>query len=336
MADDTTKYGYDAMNRLTSADTTSSSGSSVSSYGYGYDGVGNLTSATVNGTTTNYTYNGASELTSQGASYDGAGDFTGGAGFSALAYNAGGQTTSVTPSGGAAASLSYLDNNQNQLVQAGDTTLDENALGIARSTAAGATTDYVYDPSGRLVAEHTGGATYYYLLGNLGSVLGLTDSSGKLVNSYTYTPYGQQTAQSSSAPNLFGFDGGLEVPGSGLIHFGARYYDPKRGQWTQPDPTGQDPAYVYTQDDPANYTDLSGQSLLELLFDAQDILNEFKADSLEEQLRVLAGAAAGAVFGLACSSAVAAAEIPTAGLSTLGEGGCVLGSAEVDKLVSGS
>lgn len=39
-AGDTTTYGYDAMDRVTSADTKSSSGSSVSSYGYGYDGPG--------------------------------------------------------------------------------------------------------------------------------------------------------------------------------------------------------------------------------------------------------------------------------------------------------
>jgi RHS repeat-associated protein len=257
---DTTTYGYDAVDRVTSAGTTSSSGSSVSSYGYGYDGAGNMTSATVNGTTTSYSYNAASELTSQGASYDGAGNLTGGAGFSSLAYNAAGQTTTVTPSGGSAASLSYTDNSQNQLFQAGGTTLDQNALGIASTTDSyGNTTGYLYDPEGHLLAEHTGsGSTYYYLLGNLGSVLGLTDSSGNLVNSYTYDPYGQQTTTQSSAPNLFGYAGGLQVPGTGLIHFGARYYNPALGQWTQLDPTGQSPGYTYAADNPVNYVDLTG------------------------------------------------------------------------------
>jgi RHS repeat-associated protein len=79
------------------------------------------------------------------------------------------------------------------------------------------------------------------------------------VDHYTYSPYGQQTAVSNGASNPFGFDGGLQVPGTGLIHFGARYYNPALGQWTQLDPTGQNPGYTYTGDNPINNTDLNGQ-----------------------------------------------------------------------------
>jgi RHS repeat-associated protein len=78
------------------------------------------------------------------------------------------------------------------------------------------------------------------------------------VNQYTYDPYGQQTTVSSSAPNLFGYAGGLQVPGTGLIHFGARYYNPALGQWTQLDPTGQNAGYTYVGDNPINYTDPTG------------------------------------------------------------------------------
>ena len=55
------------------------------------------------------------------------------------------------------------------------------------------------------------------------------------------------------------FDGGLQAPGTGLIHFGARYYNPAYGQWTQPDPTGQNPGYTYAGDNPVNNTDPGGQ-----------------------------------------------------------------------------
>jgi YD repeat-containing protein len=121
---------------------------------------------------------------------------------------------------------SSLGNTQDQLATAGSTTISANALGIAVTTTAGATTDYAYSPQGRLLAEHAGGATYYYLLGRLGSVLGLTNSSGTLVDHYSYTPYGQQTATKNTVANLFGYDGGLQVPGTPLVHFGARYYNP--------------------------------------------------------------------------------------------------------------
>jgi RHS repeat-associated protein len=261
-AGDTTQYGYDVVNRLTSATTKSTSGSTVSSYGYSYDGAGNMTSQTVNGTQTSYSYNAASELSSQGATYNAAGDLTGGAGFSALAYDDAGQTTSVTPSGGTAASLSYVAYSQDQLYQAGDTTLEPTAIGIAATVINGTTTGYAYTPGRGLLAENTNGSTYYYLLDPFGgSVVGLTDSSGNLADNYTYSPYGQQTAVKSTVPNLFGYDGGLQASGTGLIHFGARYYNPALGQWTQLDPSGQDLGYVYAGDNPVNYADPTGYGL---------------------------------------------------------------------------
>lgn len=261
-AGDTTTYGYNVVDRLTSAVTKNTSGSTVSSYGYGYDGTGNMTSQTINGTPTTYTYNAANELTSQGATYNSAGDLTGGAGFTSLGYDDAGQTTSVTPNGGTAAGLSYVGYSQDQLYQAAGTTLQPTAIGIAATIASGLITGYAYTPGGGLLAEHTGGSTYYYLLDPFGgSVLGLTDSSGNLANQYTYSPYGQQTVVKSTAPNLFGYNGGLQAPGTSLIHYGARYYNPALGQWTQQDPTGQNPAYIYAGDNPINYSDPTGQSI---------------------------------------------------------------------------
>jgi RHS repeat-associated protein len=41
--------------------------------------------------------------------------------------------------------------------------------------------------------------------------------------------------------------------------FGARYYDPSLGRWTQQDPTGQDAnPYAYVDGDPVNVVDPSG------------------------------------------------------------------------------
>jgi RHS repeat-associated protein len=257
-AGDTTAYAYDAADRLSAAKTTTPSGSTVSSYAYGYDGAGNRTSRTANGTTTTYAYNSASQLTTQGAAYDPAGNLTAGAGLSTAGYNPAGQTTSVTPTGGSAASLSYVGNTQDQLASAGGTTIATNALGIASTTTSGTSTDYAYTPLGGLLAEHAGGHTYYYLLGRLGSVLGLTDHTGALVDHYTYTPYGQQTTLKTSVANLFGYDGGLQVPGTPLVHYGARYYNPSVAQWTQLDPSGKNPGYVYAGDSPTNYVDITG------------------------------------------------------------------------------
>jgi uncharacterized protein RhaS with RHS repeats len=49
-----------------------------------------------------------------------------------------------------------------------------------------------------------------------------------------------------------------------LYHFGARYYDPAIGQWTQHDPSGQDAnAYAYADGDPINRVDPSGRDFFD-------------------------------------------------------------------------
>jgi RHS repeat-associated protein len=51
---------------------------------------------------------------------------------------------------------------------------------------------------------------------------------------------------------------------NGLFHFGARYYDPTTGRWTQQDPLGhlgstrQGDRYLYVGEDPINLSDPSG------------------------------------------------------------------------------
>lgn len=47
-------------------------------------------------------------------------------------------------------------------------------------------------------------------------------------------------------PSLYGFAGGMNIPGAGgLVHFGARFYNPSVGSWTQLDPSGQSQGYLF-------------------------------------------------------------------------------------------
>ncbi len=145
---------HDSQNRLSGASQANSSGGVVNSYSYTYDPAGNRTSKVVNGVTTTYSYNGASQLSTQGATYDGAGNQTGGTGFSSLAYDAAGRTSSVTPSGSGATPLSYQSSSQNLLSGAGSTTLAYNSLGVASSTTSGSTTEYLRTPTGAVLGQH--------------------------------------------------------------------------------------------------------------------------------------------------------------------------------------
>ena len=68
------------------------------------------------------------------------------------------------------------------------------------------------------------------------------------------------TSRQRTSP--FGLAGGLVDPDTGLIHFGARDYDPSTGRWTAPDPLGyrggDTNLYRYVHDDPTNRVDYSG------------------------------------------------------------------------------
>ena len=59
----------------------------------------------------------------------------------------------------------------------------------------------------------------------------------------------------------FGFAGGMFDPETGLVHLGAREYDPQTGRWLTPDPigfAGGPNLYGYVLADPVNYIDPLG------------------------------------------------------------------------------
>lgn len=116
------------------------------------------------------------------------------------------------------------------------------------------------------------GKTYYYLLDAQESVVGVMDSSGNLVDSYVYDPFGNLFKQNETVANPWQYASGYMDSTTGLYHFGARYYNPTLGRWTQEDPAGPNLAspdslnpYLYVDDSPVNGTDPSGKSLIECI-----------------------------------------------------------------------
>ncbi len=164
--------------------------------------------------------------------YDANGNQTGNSAGQALTYNAKDQTTSIKPAGGTAISMAYADANQTERVSAGSTTFKSTLLGLQGETTGTASTYYTRDEAGRLVSQRTPNGTHYYLFDVLGSVVALTDSSGGVVASYSYEPYGRTTA-SGTVSNAWRFAAGYFDASTGLYKFGTRYYDPGLARWTQ-------------------------------------------------------------------------------------------------------
>lgn len=156
---------------------------------------------------------------------------------------------------------------------------------------------YVYGPGiddpivldrntgGGATATGPGDQRLFYLQDAQGSVVGLTDTSGKLVEGYVYDAYGRPTVYdagkngvidwgkndtirpsgSSAFGNPFLFTGQRYDGETGLYYDRARYMDPVLGRFISMDPIGAwgDPAaagngYGYVGDSPVTGTDPSG------------------------------------------------------------------------------
>jgi RHS repeat-associated protein len=123
---------------------------------------------------------------------------------------------------------------------------------------------------------------YFYDKDHLGSVRELTDNSGAIQAQYVFDPYGRVTKISETVACDFGYAGYYAHSRSNLDITGCRLYAAQLGRWLSRDPaedrfttvynpgslilptefnrnsTSASDLYLYTQNNPINYTDLSG------------------------------------------------------------------------------
>ncbi len=109
-----------------------------------------------------------------------------------------------------------------------------------------------------------GETLYRFVTDVRGSVrLVVNTTTGEVVQSLCYSPFGQVEGDTNPGFQPFGFAGGLYDPETGLVRFGARDYDPDVGRWTAMDPlgfaAGDTSLYVYAFNDPINLIDPTGE-----------------------------------------------------------------------------
>ena len=276
--DGATRYGYDAANRLITAEPVPFD--MAKAEGFIYDKNGNRR---FDRAAKDYKYDAANRVLNNSV-------YT-------YTHDANGNLTSRTEIA-SSATVTYAYNLEQQLseVVTPKDKLEYKYDPLGRRTARtvnGATTNYVHDgqdiiaeldEAGNPINTYTNGPgideplvmskpdgkNYYYHADALGSITAITDDSRKLTETYTYKSYGQPTikdAKGQAIPtsiigNTRMFAAREYEQEIGLYNNRRRYLDPSRGAFTQEDPlkhnSGGINFYLYTSDSPTNYIDPSG------------------------------------------------------------------------------
>ena len=170
-----------------------------------------------------------------------------------IVYVKGGQTATAT--------MSYDEGGQ-RVKKVGTTTTYY--LNEQYEIKDGVVTKHILAGNQKLVVLNNNVA-YYFHGDHLGSAAVMTDSTGAVVETTDYLPFGAVRAHTGNSVSNYKYTGQELDPESGLYYFKSRYYDNVLARFIQPDgiyPNLYDPqalnGYTYCGNNPMIYTDPDG------------------------------------------------------------------------------
>ena len=262
-------YGYDQQGQLTSATVGGTS------YTYTYDTAGNIQSKKVGSTTTNYTY-GNSAWRDLLTAYNG-GSITYSGGNPTKYYDGStftwtqGRRLATAKVGSTNISYTYDMAGVRSSKTVGSTKYDFTTLSglVTRQTGGGKTIDFVYDENNQPLAMKYNNTLYYYVLNAQGDVVRIVNSSRSTVASYTYDPWGKIISSSGTLADInpLRYRGYYYDSETGFYYLQSRYYDPEIGRFINADSYASTDAtgllstnmFAYCENDPVNRSDPSGE-----------------------------------------------------------------------------
>ncbi len=130
------------------------------------------------------------------------------------------------------------------------------------------TIKHIYAGSDRIASIGSVSGTKYIHIDHLGSTSIITDEAGNVVQETKYTPFGTVWETSADLTDRT-YTGQRKDDSTGLMYYGARYYDPSFGRFISCDSIVQAPydpqslnRYTYVRNNPINLVDPSGHSWL--------------------------------------------------------------------------
>ena len=262
-------YGYDQQGQLTSATVGGTS------YTYTYDTAGNIQSKKVGSTTTNYTY-GNSAWRDLLTAYNG-GSITYSGGNPTKYYDGStftwtqGRRLATAKVGSTNISYTYDMAGVRSSKTVGSTKYDFTTLSglVTRQTGGGKTIDFVYDENNQPLAMKYNNTLYYYVLNAQGDVVRIVNSSRSTVASYTYDPWGKIISSSGTLADInpLRYRGYYYDSETGFYYLQSRYYDPEIGRFINADSYASTDAtgllstnmFAYCENDPVNRSDPDGE-----------------------------------------------------------------------------
>ncbi|WP_051367095.1 RHS repeat domain-containing protein [Hamadaea tsunoensis] len=271
-------YAYNAIGGRTQEASYASGGTTTSTYAYPGSGVAAVRPHTVNSVTTTgpgagtsgYTYNATGELATRNVA---------GKPGQTLNWDEEGHLASVADTGGTTSYVYDADGNRLIGKESTGTTL---YLGdteyTAPSSGAVAGTRYYTHGSAGLIAVRTSAGLYWQAVDQQGTSQLSFRSTDLSRTQRRSLPFGGNRGGPVTWVGTRGFVGGT-TDGTGLVHLGAREYDPMTGRFASTDPVialdhpeSLNP-YGYSGNNPTTFTDPSGRSWFKGLMKTLDAVN---------------------------------------------------------------
>jgi len=147
-------------------------------------------------------------------------------------------------------------------------------IGSIFEKTATTTIKHIFMGPNRICSVSSTGDKSFYHSDHLGSSNIITNQAGNLIQNCEYLPYGEFSTRTGVSTTHYYFTGKELDDETGLMFYGARYYDPQLGRFITPDSIVQAPydpqsfnRYSYCRNNPINLVDPTGHSFLGDIWD---------------------------------------------------------------------